>query len=68
MPQDDICQTIHSKFLIKNSNAPHNVYHWVWHTRYHGKIPAASDTESDYAIWCTWVLSLHVSWMRIVHV
>jgi len=28
--------------------------------RFRMKILAASDTESDYAIRCTWVLSLHL--------
>jgi len=36
------------------------VYHWMRLIRLRIKILAASDTESDYAIRCTWVLSLHL--------
>jgi len=35
----------------------YNVYHWMRHIVFCGKILAASDTESDCIIRCTWVLS-----------
>ena len=43
------------------------VYHWMRHIGFPVKMLAASDTESDYAIRCTWVLSLHL-YRRTVHV
>jgi len=36
------------------------VYHWMRLIRFRVKILAASDTESDHAVRCTWVLSLHL--------
>ena len=37
-----------------------HVYHWMRLIRFRMKILAASDTESDYTIRCTWVLSPHL--------
>ena len=36
------------------------VYHQVRLIRFHMKILEASDMESDYALHCNWVLSLHL--------
>ena len=44
----------------QNSKCSIYVYHWMRLIRFLVKILAASDTESDYAIRCTWVLSLHL--------
>ena len=36
------------------------VYHWMRLIKFSVKILTASDTESDYALRCTWVSSLHL--------
>ena len=36
------------------------LYHWMRFIRFRMKILAASDTESDCALRCAWVLSLHL--------
>jgi len=53
-------QTIHSIVMIKNPNALLYVYPWMRLIRFPMKILGASDSESDYAIGCTWVISLHL--------
>jgi len=45
---------------IKNPNAPYRSIIGMRFIRFRRKILAASDTESEYAIRCTWVLSLHL--------
>jgi len=42
------------------SKCPMCVYHWMRLIRFGMKILAASDTGSDFAIRCPWVLSLHL--------
>jgi len=65
MRQADNCEIIsqsdHS-FNSYDQKSKCSVYvnHWKRLIRFHTKILAASNTESDYAIRCTWVLSLHL--------
>ena len=65
MYQDDTCEIIsqsdHSfnRYDQKFKSSIY-VYHWIRLIRFHIKILAASNTESDYAIRCTWVLSHHL--------
>jgi len=65
MYQDD------TREIISQSNHPSNsyerkskcsiyVYYWMRLIRFRMKILAAFDTESDNAMRCTWVLSLHL--------
>ena len=55
-------QNEHSfKSYDRKSKCSIYVNHWMWLIRFRIKIFAASDTESDYAIHCSWVLSLHLS-------
>jgi len=65
MYQDDtraiISQSDHSfNIYDQKSKCSIYVYCWMRLIRFHMKILAASDTESDYAIHCTGVLSLHL--------
>jgi len=66
MCQDDTCKIIpqsdHSfNSYDQNSKCSEYVYQWMRHIIFRMKILAASNTESDYAIRCAWVLSLHLS-------
>jgi len=65
MYQDDICEIISQSYhsfdsYDQKSKCSIYVYHWMRLIKFCMKILAASDTESDYAIHCTWVLSLHM--------
>ena len=65
MCQDDTCDSFsQSDHRFKSYNQKFKcsiyVYHWMRHIKFRAKILAASDTESDCAIHCTWVLSLHL--------
>jgi len=65
MCQNDTCEIVSQSGRSFNSYDQESkcsiyVYHWMRLVRFHMKILAASDTESDYAIRCTWALSLHL--------
>jgi len=65
MCQRDTCEIISQSdhpfnSCDQNSKCSIYDYHWMRVIRFRMKILAASDTESDYAIHCTWVLSLHL--------
>ena len=61
IPVKSFSQSDHSfNSYDQNSKCSIYVYHWMRLIRFHLKILPASDTKSDYAIRCTWVLSLHL--------
>jgi len=65
MCQDDTCgiisQSDHSfNSYDQKSKCCIYVYGWMRLIRFPMKILAASDTESDFAIHCTWMLSLNL--------
>jgi len=60
MYQDDTCEMISQSNHSFNIYDPHYVYHWMKPFRFCVEILAASDTESDDAIRCTWLLSLYL--------
>jgi len=65
MCQDDICEIISQadhpfSSYDRKSKCSIYGYYQMRLIRFRTKILAASDTESDYTIRCTWVLSLHL--------
>jgi len=65
MCRDNTCEIIYQSDHLFNSydqkfKCSIYVDHWMRLVRFRMKILAASDTESDYVIHCTWALSFHL--------
>jgi len=65
MCQNDTCEIISQSDLSFNSHDQKfkysiYVYDWITPIRFRMKILSASDVKSDFAMRCTWLLSLHL--------